>query len=179
MFELVYHNTVEVIEKDNWKEECANSQKKLGIQNPLIITSKGNIKRNDLLSEFMTESIFSDVHTDPTFESCQTAIDYSYNSKFDGVITIGGGSVMDTAKAVIASMSSGINNLKDILLITDPYEKNIPSIFIPTTHGTGSEVTKWGTIWNMDEKKKYSISHQDLYPNIAIVDGNLLLTLPL
>ncbi|SVE08333.1 uncharacterized protein METZ01_LOCUS461187, partial [marine metagenome] len=53
------------------------------------------------------------------------------------------------------------------------------SIFIPTTHGTGSEVTKWGTVWNTAEKKKYSISHQDLYPSIAILDANLMSSLPL
>ncbi len=86
------------------------------------------------------------------------AIKFSKNSNFDGVITIGGGSVMDTAKAVIASISSGISNLKELLLIKDSYKTKISSIFIPTTHGTGSEVTKWGTIWNMEEKKKYSIS---------------------
>ena len=100
-------------------------------------------------------------------------------SRFDGVIAIGGGSVMDTAKVLMATIGTGINDLSKLLINKTPFANRVPSIFIPTTHGTGSEVTKWGTIWNMDKKKKYSISHKDLYPNIAILDGNLLLTLPL
>ena len=176
---LLYQNNVEIIESNNWAEACNNSQKKLNINFPLIITSKGNVERNDLSSIFKPQSIYSDISPDPTFSSCERAIKFSKNSNFDGVITIGGGSVMDTAKAVIASISSGISNLKELLLIKDSYKKKISSIFIPTTHGTGSEVTKWGTIWNMEEKKKYSISHKDLYPDIAILDGNLSRSLPL
>ena len=61
----------------------------------------------------------------------------------------------------------------------EPYSKTISSIFLPTTHGTASEVTMWGTVWNMKEKKKYSISHTSLYPTVAILDGNLTLSLPL
>ena len=59
------------------------------------------------------------------------------------------------------------------------FKNRVPSLFIPTTHGTGSEVTKWGTIWNLQEKKKYSINHPDLYPDTAVLDGKLTLSLPL
>ena len=62
---------------------------------------------------------------------------------------------------------------------TGNFSQTIASIFLPTTHGTASEVTMWGTVWNMKEKKKYSISHPDLYPGVAILDGNLTLSLPL
>ena len=55
----------------------------------------------------------------------------------------------------------------------------MPSIFIPTTHGSGSEVTMWGTVWNMKEKKKYSIAHLIFYPDYAILDGGLTLSLPI
>jgi len=175
----MYYNPVEVIETNNWQKECINAQKSLGIQNPLVITSEGNLKRNNLASIFNPESIFSDIKPDPTFDSCQKGIEYINKLKFDGVIAIGGGSVMDSAKAVMASMGTGIRNLEDLLKVTNSFEYKVPSIFLPTTHGTGSEVTMWGTIWNIDEKKKYSISHPDLYPNVAILDGNLTLSLPL
>jgi len=175
----MYHNPVKVIETNNWLGECRKSQEKLGIHNPLIITSNGNLKRQKLSTVFNPKSIFSNILPNPTFKSCKEAIDFNLNKEFDGVITIGGGSVMDTAKAVMASMGTGIIDLAELLAITEPYEKITPSIFIPTTHGTGGEVTMWGTVWNMDEKKKYSISHPDLYPNVAILDGNLTLSLPL
>ena len=86
---------------------------------------------------------------------------------------------MDTAKVVIASMGTKIYDFPELLKINTPFKNKIPSIFIPTTHGSGSEVTMWGTIWNMTEKKKYSISHPDLYPRVAILDGSLTLTLPM
>jgi len=175
----MYYNPVEVIETNNWQKECINAQKSLGIQNPLVITSNGNLKRQKLSTVFNPKSIFSNILPNPTFKSCKEAIDFNLNKEFDGVITIGGGSVMDTAKAVMASMGTGIIDLAELLAITEPYEKITPSIFIPTTHGTGGEVTMWGTVWNMDKKKKYSISHPDLYPNVAILDGNLTLSLPL
>ena len=53
-----------------------------------------------------------------------------------------------------------------------------PVIAIPTTAGTGSEVTMWATVWDMEGKKKYSISHPSLYPVKAILDPGLTLTLP-
>ncbi len=149
----MYHNPVEVIKTDNWLEKCRNFQKKLNFHNPLIITSKGNLSRQELSSKFNFESIFCDVKPDPTFKSCQKAINFIDISKFDGVIAIGGGSVMDTAKVVMASMGTGANGLPELLKITTPFRNKIPSIFIPTTHGTGSEVTMWGTIWDMIEKK--------------------------
>jgi len=62
---------------------------------------------------------------------------------------------------------------------TDDYPQSIPSIFLPTTHGTASEVTMWGTVWNLEEEKKYSISHINLYPNMAILDAGLTISLPL
>ena len=175
----MYYNPVEVIETNNWKDECIKVQKILGIENPVIMTSKGNLKRFDLFSVFNPESIFSNITPNPTFISCQDAIDFIGTSIYDGVITIGGGSVMDTAKVVMASLGTDKKSLPDLITFTEPYKYKLPSIFIPTTHGTGSEVTMWGTIWNMNNNKKYSLSHPDLYPSVAILDGNLTLTLPL
>ena len=175
----MYHNPVNVTKTNNWREKCSNFQKKLNIHNPLIITSKGNLSRQNLSSEFNSEAIISDVKTDPTFESCQQVINCVDISRFDGVVAIGGGSVMDTAKVVMAYMGTGTHELPELLKFNIPFRKKVRSIFIPTTHGTGSEVTMWGTIWDMSEKNKYSISHPDLYPSVAILDANLTLSLPL
>ena len=106
-------------------------------------------------------------------------IDFINNKSFDGVVAIGGGSVMDSAKVVMASLGTRLNSLDQILNFDSEYKYKVPSIFIPTTHGTGSEVTMWGTVWNMADKKKLSISHPDLYPTVAILDGNLVKTLPI
>ena len=175
----MYNNPVDVINTNNWIKECNDSQIKLGIKNPILISSDGHLNRQNLKTIFPLKSIFCDVNTDPTFKSCQLAINFIKEKEFDGVIALGGGSVMDTAKTVKAAIASEIYDLSELLSLTETYKRSIPSIFIPTTHGTGSEVTMWGTIWNIDNKKKYSISHDDLYPDVAILDGNLTLSLPI
>ena len=174
----MYHNPVKVVETNNWRKAAINYQKYHGIKNPVIITSSGNLKRQKLSTVFKSDSILSIVKPNPTFESFKMAINFGHKSKFDGVIAIGGGSVLDTAKVVMASIGTGINDVFGLLNVNNPYENKIASIFIPTTHGSGSEVTMWGTIWEMKEQKKYSISHPDLYPDIAILDGSLTLSLP-
>ena len=86
---------------------------------------------------------------------------------------------MDTAKVVLAYLSTGVSDIKDLLKYKRKYNNKKESIFVPTTHGTGSEVTKWGTVWDPINIKKYSISHNNLYPSIAILDPSFTLTLPL
>ncbi len=175
----MYYNPVKVIETEDWRTVLTKSVSNLNINSPLIITSPGNIKRNDLLNIFDERIIFSDIENNPTFESCQRAIDFSRNNNYDGVIALGGGSVMDTAKTVMTAVGTGVYKLKELFAITASFPHRIPVIFIPTTHGTASEITMWGTIWELTEKRKYSIAYPELYPDAAILDGSLTLSLPL
>ena len=62
--------------------------------------------------------------------------------------------------------------------VKETFNKKINSVFIPTTSGTGSEVTMFSTIWDFTESKKYSLTHPDIYPDIAILDGSLISSLP-
>ncbi len=174
-----YYNPVKIIHTQNWLNTLEDSQKNLSITNPILMTSPGNRRRLKLDSQFASDSIFSNIGENPNFDDCHSIIKFCSGKNFDGVIALGGGSVMDLAKAVLAYLSTGETDIINLLEYEGNYEQSIPSIFLPTTHGTGSEVTMWGTIWNMSEKKKYSISHMDLYPDIAILDGNLTLSLPI
>lgn len=174
-----YYNPVTIIKTENWKLDLTISMEKLDISKPVIITSSGNRKRLSLDLIFDYDSIFSDVETNPTFENCNNVLDFCRGKMFDGVVAIGGGSAMDLAKVVMAHLCLENTDILELIGYNEKYPKTIPSIFLPTTHGTASEVTMWGTIWNMNEKKKYSISHPNLYPSIAILDGKLTLTLPL
>jgi len=174
-----YYNPVKVIKTDNWLPELNKRMQELNISYPIIVTSPGNRKRLNLDSQFDGYSIFSDVGTNPTFDTCENAVEFCEGKKFDGVVAIGGGSAMDTAKVINAHLCLDEPNIVELIGFTENFPKTIPSIFLPTTHGTASEVTMWGTIWNMEEKKKYSISHVDLYPSMAILDAGLTLSLPL
>jgi alcohol dehydrogenase class IV len=174
-----YYNPVKIIKTENWLYELNKSIGDLKISAPVIITTPGNRKRLSLDSKFDSDSIFSEVGSNPNFTDCTHVIKFCQNNMFDGVVAIGGGSAMDLAKVVMAHLSLGKININELIEYKDDYPNAIPSIFIPTNHGTGSEVTMWGTIWNMEEGKKHSISHPNLYPSVAILDGNLTLTLPM
>lgn len=174
----VYYNPVKVIQSNDWYKDLKAMQIELDILCPLIVTSNGTRNRLGLDTLFDAGTIFSDTITNPTFVSCKQAISFAQKGQFDGVIALGGGSVMDTAKVAVAHLGTGIIAVEELFVYDKSYPHRVPAIFIPTTHGTGSEVTKWGSVWNMEEKKKHSISHNDLYPHIAILDASLTLSLP-
>jgi alcohol dehydrogenase class IV len=174
-----YFNPVKVIHSNNWLIDLHNYINYLKILNPIIVTSPGNKVRLNLMNHFNKKSIYSFKGSNPTFDDCKTVIEYCHSRSIDGVIAIGGGSPMDLAKIVMAYLGTGETNVLRLIKYKNKYPRVVPSIFVPTTHGTGSEVTMWGTIWNMVEKKKYSITHPSLYPSISILDGSLTLTLPL
>ena len=174
-----YYNPVKIIKTDDWHRELNFRIKDLKISAPVFVTSPGNRKRLHLDAKFDPDAIFSDVSSNPTFDNCKKAIKFCQSNMFDGVVALGGGSAMDLAKVVMAHLGLEKTDIHELIEYEGSFSREIPSIFLPTTHGTASEVTMWGTVWNMKEEKKYSISHPSLYPKVAILDGNLTLSLPL
>ncbi|MGE8149647.1 iron-containing alcohol dehydrogenase PsrA [Pseudomonas vancouverensis] len=99
----------------------------------------------------------------------------------DTVIAVGGGSAIDTAKAlIVGTESGGFDELLTLLASGKPF---VPPrckqlIAAPTTAGTGSEVTPWATIWDSASQKKYSLHLECTWPTVAIIDPQLMLTVP-
>ncbi|PRA56959.1 MULTISPECIES: iron-containing alcohol dehydrogenase PsrA [Pseudomonas] len=97
------------------------------------------------------------------------------------VLAVGGGSAIDTAKALIVGTESGrFDELLGLLASGKPF---VPArckalIAAPTTAGTGSEVTPWATIWDTAAQKKYSLHLECTWPKVAIIDPQLMLTVP-
>jgi len=176
---VVYSNPVKIVETDTWISALQEKFSKFNIQKPLIVTTKGNVERNDLSELLKGFEFFTDIENNPGFDSCQRAIDFIQKVDCDCIVAIGGGSAMDTAKVMIAAKETQIFDLRKLLIHKGDIESNLIKIFLPTTHGTASEVTMWGTIWNYDEKQKYSLAHPALYPNVAILDPNLSLSMDL
>lgn len=175
----MYHNPVKILETENWLTALDEQLAKLKATKPLIVTSKGNVERHSLDKRLNGYQFFTDIENNPNFESCQRAISFSKSLTCDSVIALGGGSVMDTAKVIIASLETDLQDLRDLLSYNGGYSNNLTKIFIPTTHGTASEVTMWGTIWNYEEQQKYSLAHTVLYPDVAILDPALSLSMDL
>ena len=95
------------------------------------------------------------------------------------IVAIGGGSVMDAAK-VLAAAGDDFTRVRAFLETGQGAENllALPIIAVPTTAGTGSEVTCWATVWDTDAKKKYSLSRPSLYPVAALVDPLLTVDAP-
>ncbi|WP_216638476.1 iron-containing alcohol dehydrogenase PsrA [Endozoicomonas arenosclerae] len=97
----------------------------------------------------------------------------------DVLVAIGGGSVIDTAK-VVAAAGEDFDRVYQLLTQGKGREELVctPIIAVPTTSGTGSEVTCWATVWDSAHERKYSLADPRLYPQVALCDPSLTHELP-
>ena len=103
------------------------------------------------------------------------------HAEVEAVVAVGGGSAMDTAKALMVGTASGrFDDLVALLAKGGTFKPHRVKalIAVPTTAGTGSEVTPWATIWDRAAGKKHSLHLPETWPEAAIVDPDLMLTLP-
>jgi len=151
----------------------------------ILITSQGFIKRGleDKIKSLTGNivEVVSEVKSHPEFKDLENIYNRIKGIDFELILAVGGGSVLDAAK-----FFSVQNHRKEYKFVEDLTKgtvkrKNydlIPIISIPTTAGTSSEITPWATIWDMEEKKKYSLHLPDLFAEIAIYDPVLTLSVP-
>jgi alcohol dehydrogenase class IV len=159
--------------------------KTLGIKNPLICTDPGlssigmTDKIKDLISNEISSSFYEETPANPTEKAVYDALELYKVNNCDGVIGFGGGSSMDLAKAV-ALMANHDGNLLDYAVNEGGYGKiteTMPMIAIPTTSGTGSEVSV-GSLIIMNDGRKLILASPHLMPNAAICDPELTEGLP-
>ena len=149
----------------------------------LIVTGHSSSKKNgalkdvtDSLDKYHTAYIIYDKITEnPTIESVMDAAEIGRREGTDFVIGIGGGSPLDAAKA-IALMIQNRDSASSVLY-QNMALRALPVVTVPTTCGTGSEVTPFAILTRDDLQTKQSISHR-IYPVIALVDGKYLKTAP-
>jgi len=151
----------------------------------LLVTSQGFVKRG-LIDEIVTYTnnivgVISSIKSHPEFVDIEEIYSQAYQNQFELIIAIGGGSVMDVAKFIsVHNINKDYQFVEDLTKEKIPKKdyKIIPIISIPTTAGTGSEVTPYSTIWDVQEKQKYSLNLPDLFSEVAIYDPMLTLTVP-
>ena len=152
---------------------------------PLIVTDSminklGLTKglEDALKSKSIGYVLFSDVVPNPTFECIHKALKMYKDSNCDSLIALGGGSSIDTAKAIgalVANPKKDLMKLGGTLKVTHVYPNLIA---IPTTAGTGSEATVAAVVVNEKTHYKFSINDPHLIPRVAIHDDTLLMKLP-
>lgn len=156
----------------------------LGIKKVLILTDKG-IRNAGLLegiferlsSRQIEYVLFDEIMPNPRDKDCDRASEFARKNNVEGLIAVGGGSVMDTAKAVGVVLTHGgsINDWEGDFTL----QKEItPLICIPTTSGTGSEVTYISVITDTVRKMKMGIVDPKISATIAILDPELTIGLP-
>jgi len=155
----------------------------LGITHVFLVTDAG-LSRAGLLNGALASlsatglsaTVFSDVLADPPEASVQAAVDAARAAGVDGVVGFGGGSSLDTAK-LVALLVRTAQALPDIYGIGLARGPRLPLIQVPTTAGTGSEVTPISILTTPSHEKKGVVSPL-LYPDIALLDSRLTLGLP-
>lgn len=158
--------------------------KKLGITKAMVIADKGIIAagivqpiEDSLKAEGVDYVIYDQIVPNPRDIHCIAGAEFAKEHKVDGMIAIGGGSSMDTAKAVGTLLANGgnIRTWAAPALLEHPI---IPLIAVPTTAGTGSEVTFDAVITDTEAKVKLNILDLKIAPKVALVDPNVLKGLP-
>ncbi|MGW8428442.1 iron-containing alcohol dehydrogenase [Peribacillus simplex] len=176
--------TTKVIMKKGIRLETGKYLKENSLQHVLIITDKG-IKNAGLLEDVYTSlkknnvtfDEFYEVKPNPRDTDCDSAANQFRDKKIDGILTIGGGSAIDTAKAVSILLTNG-GTIKDYEGISVATNEPLPIICIPTTAGTGSEVTFWSIITDTKNEYKMAIGDSRIAPKIALLDTELTASLP-
>lgn len=145
--------------------------------------SLGLIEKIELLLGDRLVHIIEDVQPNPDVSHLTHTYEHFWNnfSGCDTVLAIGGGSSIDTAKALIVGTETA--QFESLLALLATGKSFTPTsckklIAVPTTAGTGSEVTPWATIWDNAQQKKYSLHLDCTWPTAAIIDPDLMLTVP-
>ncbi|TFY93216.1 iron-containing alcohol dehydrogenase [Pseudomonas nabeulensis] len=173
-----------IVMEPGLRARTAEHLQPLGLKHVLLVTDAG-VKNAGLLEEIYTSlnqagirfDEISDVKPNPRSEDCNRAAERFRNTGIDGLLAVGGGSAMDAAKAISVLLThdgkvedyEGAFTLKHAVL---------PIVAIPTTAGTGSEVTFFSVITDTQRHFKMSLLDYRLGPVLALLDSNITATLP-
>lgn len=158
----------------------------LGSKKPMIITDKG-VRAVGLLEpvinglkqgEVATDIIFDDVPPDSSLVTVRNAANVYRDNQCDAIIAIGGGSVIDTSKAVNILVTEGGDDLMKYAGAHNLPNPLKPLIMIPTTAGTGSETTAVAVISDTERNVKLPFTSNFLFPDVAVLDPRMTMTLP-
>ncbi len=151
----------------------------------ILVTTPGFIKRGvvDRIKQTLIKQkviVWDGVKPNPDLTDLDEATSQFKNLKPDCILGLGGGSALDASKILATTLSEfNGSSLTEVFRngIKATWIKRLPLVVIPTTAGTGSEVTPFATIWDHVEKKKHSLSGNYVYPDTVLLDATLSLTL--
>ena len=156
-------------------KKLPDMMEKMGIRHPIIVGMEpltGKLLRQN--PGLLTSPVFSAFHPNPDLPDALAGAEMFRKEACDGLISIGGGSSIDTAKAIKALLYTA--SADDVAGNRFPEEMKMPHIAIPGTAGTGSEATQTAVVYV--EGSKVSLNHPGLLPDGVVLDASLLESLP-
>ena len=166
-------------------QSLPQSLAELGVKKPLIVTDPGVVNAGllDHVTAVLEQggypyAVFDQVVPNPYVETVGSATQVYKDNGCDGLIGLGGGSSMDTAKGVGVEATHEGSVLDWEAEKRDLERRIAPLITVPTTAGTGSEITVWAVITDPARKFKFNVGGPLLSPHIAIVDPRLHVSMP-
>lgn len=184
MESFTFHNPTQIIFGKNQLSQLGAQMHKDGIQNCILIAGRGSIRKNGAYDQVIdslekagikyTEAW--GVEANPRLALAREIIAQAKEFGAQAVLAVGGGSVLDTAKAVAVGLY-----LKDIwnaFIRKEMIKQALPLYTVLTLSGTGSEMNGNAVITNIDTSQKWSISSPFIYPRLSIIDPSFQSTLP-
>ncbi|MCW4015771.1 MAG: iron-containing alcohol dehydrogenase [Candidatus Bathyarchaeota archaeon] len=150
----------------------------------LLVTGKQSMKQSGVTKNILDQLgnrsvvVYDNATHNPTVDDVEDGKIFLEKEEADLVIALGGGSVIDFAKAIAILANNTVFLSNYLHCVAKIANKGIPVIAIPTTSGTGSEVTQYASIVDANLKKKLSLTSDFIRPEVAIIDPNLTLTMP-
>ena len=132
---------------------------------------------NLLCKEGLRVHIVEGIEPNPSIEQCNYIGEKYYNKGIDVIVAFGGGSVIDAAKAIAVKISL-TKDLSKLLYPNTIDQEIVPIIAIPTTCGTGSEVTRYSILTDTKRKRKVALVGSGIIPRVAFIDPGVLVHLP-
>ena len=186
---FVWSHRPRIMYSPGLRAETAYEMEQLGGTRAVIYTDKGLVNAGvvEMVSEEITKSdlalvgVFDDIVQDARIDVVNEAAGFYKKNKADCMVVIGGGSVMDTAKAVNIMIGEGHDDfapLADQAALHDTAQLLPPHIAFPTTAGTGSEITTGIVVLDVEQKLKIGVSHPYCNCDIAMLDPELTTKLP-
>lgn len=165
------HEIADIMEKNNYRKAMIISDR--GLEQLGFVAKIGNI----LKDAGIDYCAYLDVEPNPTTDMVAAALSMYRESGAECMIALGGGSPMDVSKAVgiVARYGKSITDYEGAQLVPGPIE---PVIAIPTTAGTGSEVTPFSVIIDAEKNYKFSVYSYEILPGYALLDSGLIMTAP-
>ncbi len=165
-------------------DRVADEVRRLKAERVMIVTDANLVKTGivgrveDLLNAArIPVERFEDVEPDPPYQTASRAAEQTKEMKADLVLAIGGGSALDIGKvaSILVTNPDGVNSYFGVDLVPKP---GLPTIAVPTTAGTGSEVTPIAILSDHEDKLKKGIVSPYLFPAVAVLDPELTVGLP-